>query len=150
MPDNKWFLEVVRDQDGTYYANMILGGKRVEGLPVHVNYNTLREAIRQKTGVEILKKRHMKFQQSGYKKYAYLDNTQERKDCRVTLNEMNQGWKPDFNETTQSHLDPVKRSSLDTKIQSAAVRAKESLSAKTIENNRSVPSDIDKKSEPVR
>lgn len=96
MSKNGFFLEVVQDFDGSYYANMLLGGKRVEGLPEHVNYNELRDAIRQKTGVVILQRKDMKFQQSGRKKFAYIDATQERKDCRVTLDEMKQGWKPKF------------------------------------------------------
>lgn len=93
---HKWFLEVVQDFDGTYYANMMMGGKPVLGLPEHVDYNTLKEAIRQKTGVDILKKKEMKFQQSGRKKYAYIDATQERADCRVTLAEIDNGWRPKF------------------------------------------------------
>lgn len=89
-----WFIEVVQDFDGTYYANMMLGGQPVTGLPENVTYNALRTAIRQKTGIEIPKRSDMKFQQSGRKKYAYLDATQERTDCRVTLEELNHGWRP--------------------------------------------------------
>lgn len=96
MNTNKWWLEVVHEPDGTYYANMIVGGKRVTGLPEYVDYNTLRDAIKLVTGVEILKHKDMKFQQSNGKSYAYLDNTQPRSDCRVTLDEVRNGWKPDF------------------------------------------------------
>lgn len=92
----KWFLELVQDHDGTYYANLAINGKAVRGLPEYVDYNTLRDAIRQQTGIVILKKKDMKFQQSGHKKYAYIDNTQERPDCRVTFDEMRNGWRPDF------------------------------------------------------
>jgi len=95
---SKWFLEIVQDFTGTYYANMIVDRKRVEGLPEYVDYNTLREAIRAKTGIEIFKKKDMVFQQSGRKKYAYIDATQERSDCRVSLKEMLNGWKPNFDE----------------------------------------------------
>jgi len=98
---SKFFIEVVQDFDGTYYANMVVSGSPVRGLKEHVDYNTLREDIKVKTGIEILKKKDMFFQQCGRKKYAYIDATQYRgegKDCRVTLDEMRSGWKPDFNE----------------------------------------------------
>jgi len=114
MNSHKWFIEVVQDFDGTYYANMVLGGKPVTGLPQHVDYNALRAAIRHMTGVEILKRADMKFQQSGRKKYAYIDATQEREDCRVTLSEMDHGWKPDFSDSVKP--------SLDDQIRSAASR----------------------------
>ena len=96
IKEHAWFLEMVQDYNGTYYANMTLGGKKVEGLPEHVDYNTLKDAIRQKTGVCILNRNEMIFQQSGKKKYAFIDATQPRKDCRVTLEEIRNGWKPDF------------------------------------------------------
>lgn len=92
----KWFIEVVQDLDGSYYANMIINGKPVRNLKENVDYNTLREDIRSKTGIEILKRNKMKFQQSGRKKYAYIDATQERSDCRVTLDEVRNGWEPKF------------------------------------------------------
>lgn len=112
----KWFIEVVQDHDGTYYANMAIDGQPVRDLPQNVDYTTLREAIRNRTGVEILKRKDMQFQQFGHKKYAYLDNTQYRgegKDCRVSLDEMRAGWQPDFSDT------PVKKPSLDAQIHSA-------------------------------
>lgn len=96
MNDRKWFLEVVQEQNGTYSANMIMGGKPVEGLPSGVDYNTLRDAIRNKTAVVILNRKDMIFQRSGRRSFAFIDNTQERKDCRVTLDEMRLGWKPKF------------------------------------------------------
>ena len=96
MSDRRWFLEVVQEQNGTYSANMIMGGKPVEGLPSGVDYNTLRDAIRNKTSVVILKRKDMLFQRSGRRSFAFIDNTQERKDCRVTLDEMRLGWKPNF------------------------------------------------------
>ena len=94
----KFFLEVVQDFDGSYYANMVINGNPVQDLKEYVDYNTLRKDIRDKTGIEILKRKDMVFQQWGRKKYAYIDNTQYREDCRVTLDEMRHGFKPDFNE----------------------------------------------------
>lgn len=93
---SKWFIEVVQDFDGRYYANMTIGGKRVDGLPEYVDYNTLREAIRRKTGIVILPRKEMHFEQFQRKKYAYIDATQERPDCRVSLEEIKAGWQPNF------------------------------------------------------
>lgn len=92
----KWFLEVVQDFDGSYCANLTVNAMPVKGLPEYVDYNTLRNAIKEKTGIEILNKKDMLFQQNGRKSYAYFDATQERKDGRVTLDEMKQGWRPKF------------------------------------------------------
>ena len=96
---NKWFLEVVQCQDGTYYANMAVARNFVRGLPEYVDYNTLRRAIRLKTGISILPKKDMIFQKSGTRNYAYIDATQPREDCRVTLEEMKNGWKPGWSNT---------------------------------------------------
>lgn len=96
---NKWFLEVVQCKDGTYYANMAVEGNFVRDLPLYVDYNTLKRAIRLKTGISILHKKDMIFQRSGTQNYAYIDATQPREDCRVTLEEMNNGWKPGWGNT---------------------------------------------------
>ena len=98
---NKWFIEIVQDFNGTYYANMIKDGKRVEGLPEYVDYSTLRKAIEMKTGIQILKRKDLILQQSGVKKFAYIDNTRERSDCRVTLGEIRRGYRPDFNKNKE-------------------------------------------------
>ena len=92
--DRRWFLEVVQYQDGTYCANMAVAGNFLRFLPEYVDYNTLKRAIRLKTGISILPKKDMIFQRSGTLNYAYIDKTQPREDCRVTLEEMNNGWMP--------------------------------------------------------
>lgn len=96
MKGGRWFLEIVRDFDGTYYANMQVEGKRVEDLPEHVDYNALKKAIREKTGIVILKRKDMFFEKLGRKHYAYIDATQERADCRVTFKNFENGYKPCF------------------------------------------------------
>lgn len=142
MVDHRWFIEVVQDYDGTYYANMIRGGKPVVGLPEHVDYNALRDAIREKTGVVILKRKEMFFQQSGHKKYAYIDNTQERNDCRVTLQEITNGWRPQF-ETALT--DPERKPSLEEQLKAAAARSsgyasgRETLRNKTLNICYAIP-----------
>jgi len=96
MKSHRWTCEIVKDFNGVYYANMFIEGQKVENLPEYVDYNTLKAAIRQETGVEILKCKDMIFEKSGRKYYAFLDNTQTRPDCRVTLKERLNGYKPDF------------------------------------------------------
>jgi len=123
---SKFFVEVVQDRDGKYYANMIVDGKPVTGLPDHVDYNTLLEGIRQQTGVVILKHKDMKFEQFGGKKYAYIDNTQFRKDCRVTGREIRAGWRPNFG--PDPNMASKTKPSLDSRIQAAESRASCALS----------------------
>ena len=96
MKRNRWICEVVRDFDGTYYANMTIEGKSVDGLPEYVDYKTLKEAIKNKTGIEILKCKDMIFEKFGRKYYALIDATQTRSDCRVTFEERLHGYKPCF------------------------------------------------------
>lgn len=93
----KWFLEIIQDFDGSYYANMTVDGKRVEGLSEYVDYNTLRESIRTRTGISILHRKHLIFQRNGRKRYAYIDATQPcKRGCVVTLDEVCAGHKPNF------------------------------------------------------
>ena len=82
----KWTCEVVQDFDGSYYANMYVNGKHID-LPQYVDYTTLRNAIKERTGIEILLRKDMIFERMGRKKYALLDATQERADVRVTFRE---------------------------------------------------------------
>lgn len=94
---SKFTCEVVQDFDGTYYANMYVDNIYIEGLPEYVDYNTLKEAIKNKTGVQILKRKDMIFERLGRKKYALIDATQYRgegTDCRVRVEELIKGWKP--------------------------------------------------------
>lgn len=92
----KWFLELVQNFDGTYYANLTVNGTLVPGLPEYVDYRTLAAAIREKTGICILPRKDMIFARCGRKRYAYIDATQPRKDCRVLLSEVKAGHRPLF------------------------------------------------------
>ena len=85
----KWTCEVIKDFDGRYYANMYVNGKYVHGLPEYVDYRTLRNAIKEKTGIEILMCKDMIFENMpcSRKKSALLDATCERPDIRVTMAE---------------------------------------------------------------
>lgn len=97
---SKWCLTVIKDAYGKYYAHMQIGGIAVKDLPEHVDYKTLATAIREKTGIEILKQKEMLWERlSDTEKIATLDATQYRgegTDCRVSLAERIAGWKPNF------------------------------------------------------
>ena len=92
----KFTCRVIKDTNGKYHADLCIAGRMVEGLPSNVDYNTLREAIRINTGIEILKRSQMIFERYNGKYYAMIDATQTRNDCRVTIQEILDGWKPDF------------------------------------------------------
>lgn len=105
----RWYMEMVQDFDGRYYAHMIIEGKVVENLPEYVDYKTLTEAIRRETGISLLKRKDMIFEKRGRKKYAHIDatggNTAWRQkvnanelghDCRITFKDIEDGYTPDF------------------------------------------------------
>lgn len=85
----RWSCEVIKDFDGRYYANMYVNGNYVSDLPEYVDYRTLKNAIKEKTGIEILKHKDMIFENlpCSRKKSALLDATCERPDIRVTMSE---------------------------------------------------------------
>lgn len=45
---SKWTCEIVKDFDGTYYANLCISGELIKGLPENVDYKTLIESIKNK------------------------------------------------------------------------------------------------------
>jgi len=92
---NKWYADIVRDFDGSYYCTLVINGKMVLGLPAYVDYRTLRNAIKDRTGIEIIKAKDLLFKRMGRKQEAIIDATRQRKDCRVGLDEMG-AWKPCF------------------------------------------------------
>ena len=103
----KHFTEFVQDFDGTYYANMTMGGTDHDGkytephlidLPQNVSWKKLKKAIFDATGVCILKRCELFWSQIGRKKYAYVDATQyiPGGDCRITLEQIKHGFRPDF------------------------------------------------------
>lgn len=92
-----WTCTIIQ-KEGKYSAILLIENVEVEGLPSEVDYRTLREAIRAKTGIHILKRKDMIFEKlSDFEKIATIDATQRRwggKDCRVRLAERKAGWKP--------------------------------------------------------
>lgn len=65
-------IEIVRDHDGTYYANVFIDGEWVSDLPEYVGFKTLKAAVRKATGVLLPKLKEMKFKRFGRKEYAHL------------------------------------------------------------------------------
>lgn len=91
----KWVCTIIQDENHKYRAIMLINNQNVDDLPSEVDYKTLREAIRKKTGIEILKKRDMFFDRlSHFERIATIDNTQYREDCRVRIEERKNGWTP--------------------------------------------------------
>lgn len=112
----KFTCRVIQDTNGKYHADLCIAGFVVDGLPSGVDYNTLREAIRRQTGIEILKRSQMIFERYNGKSYAMIDATQTRNDCRVTIEEILSGWQPDFsvdNDTTLSQDDKAVLTAID-------------------------------------
>jgi hypothetical protein len=62
---NRWVCTIIKDSNGTYYADMYINGDMVKGLPEYSDYKTLKEAIKNKTGITILN--HILFFNSIYK-----------------------------------------------------------------------------------
>lgn len=67
-------VEVVRDFDNSYYVNVVKDGEIVKGLPEYVDYRTLKTAIRNQTGFEMLPLKALTFKQYGRKQYASFKN----------------------------------------------------------------------------
>lgn len=106
---DRWYIEVVQDFDGKYYAHMTIEGKIVENLPEYVDYRTLMVAIENETGIRLLKRKDMIFEKRGRKKYAHVDATggsaawrqkvnadKNGMDCRITFKDIEKGYTPDF------------------------------------------------------
>lgn len=90
----KWTCTIIQC-DGKYRAVMLINNKEVDGIASDVDYKTLSQSIKQITGIEILKRKDMIFERlSDFEKFATLDATQPRNDCRVTAAERKNGWNP--------------------------------------------------------
>ena len=63
-------IEIVRDHDGTYYANVTKNGEYINGLPEYVDYNTLKTAIADHTGVILPPAGCLHFEKLGRKSYS--------------------------------------------------------------------------------
>ena len=66
-------VEIVKDHDGSYYANVTINGKMVGGLPEYVPYRKLKAAIKENCGIELPSLSTLDFHCIGRKKYAYWE-----------------------------------------------------------------------------
>lgn len=66
----KLVCELVRDFDGTYYANISVDGNRVSDLPENIDYRTLKKAIKEQYRVELPLVKDLVFQRIGRKSHA--------------------------------------------------------------------------------
>ena len=69
---NKIKIEIVRDFDGTYYANVTNNDELIKDLPEYVNYSTLKKAIKGKINFELPLLKTLKFEKLHRKAYAYF------------------------------------------------------------------------------
>lgn len=65
--------EIVKDFDGSYYANVFIGDKYIYGLPEYVNYKTLKQALAQK-GIFLPNLNDLRFERCGRKSYAHINS----------------------------------------------------------------------------
>lgn len=91
-----WVCTVIQNiETGKYRVDMEVAGRRVDGLPIDVDYNTLKSEIKRITNKSILDRKDMIFERlSDFEKIATIDAASVRRDCRVTLKERINGWKP--------------------------------------------------------
>lgn len=68
------FIEIVKDFDNLYYANITLNGNSVKGLPEYVGYVELKKAVKEKLGYTLPNLKDLKFEKSGRKCYAHIED----------------------------------------------------------------------------
>lgn len=73
--------EIVKDFDGSYYANLFINGQFCCGLPEYVDYKTLKQAIALK-GVQLPNISELRFERYGRKSYAHFNS--EIPNSRIT------------------------------------------------------------------
>ena len=97
----KWICTVKQDSNRKYSATLIINQKEVEGLPIGVDYKTLKEAILNKSGIVFLNQKELIFEKFPNKEeIATVDVTQclgVGRGCQVTLEDRINGWKPCWN-----------------------------------------------------
>ena len=93
---SRWCCTVIYDEENRKYRCLLqIEGSYVDGLPEDVGYAELRKSIKCLTGKELPYHKDMIWERLSYfEKIATIDATQLRTDCRVRLNERQNGWKP--------------------------------------------------------
>lgn len=97
---NRFACTVIKNLEGKYRCKLEIEGVEIQNIEENVDYKTLKKSIEDRTGIIILKYKDMIFERlSNTEKIATIDATQYRegKDCRVTISDRIEGWKPNFN-----------------------------------------------------
>lgn len=71
------FVEIVKDFDGSYYANVNYNGYSVLGLPEYVTYKELKRAFAEKIGYKLPNLAELSFKSYGRKYYAQFEDYME-------------------------------------------------------------------------
>ena len=90
----KWYCNIHKN-GSRWYASMYIDKEYIKIQPC-TSYTNLRREVKYRTGIELPPKNCIKFESHNGYKYALIDNTQPREDCRVTIDERLQGWKPNW------------------------------------------------------
>ena len=75
VPEKKkipYQVELVRDHDGTYYANVTMANVRIGKLPEYVPYRKLKAALKEYCDIELPNLKDLTFQRNGRKQYAHI------------------------------------------------------------------------------
>lgn len=74
-----YFVEIVKEFDGSFYANMRVKNDSIEGLPEYVTYPALKKAIKTRTGITLPPLKALQFTKSPLcrKHYAIVDATHD-------------------------------------------------------------------------
>ena len=92
----KWAMTMIYDTSSHKYHASVNTEKGIVDFWDDVNYNTLKKAIEDTTGIVIPDRKRMKFEKlSEFTKIATVDNTGAKiGDYRVSLEDIRNGWKP--------------------------------------------------------
>ena len=91
----KWAGTFIQNTEtGKYYCTLNTENGFVDFWD-EADWITLSHDIEVITGIRVLKRKDMKFEKlSEFSKIATIDATQTRSDCRVSLSEIRNGWRP--------------------------------------------------------
>lgn len=96
MTYGKWAMTVIYNCDTRKYNATMNTEKGFIDFWEDMDYNTLKKAVYDITGVQILNRNRMIFEKlSDFEKIATIDASGGKiGDCRVTLNDIKMGWRP--------------------------------------------------------
>lgn len=68
------FVEIVKDFDNSYYANVSINEESIRGLLEYVDYKTLKKDVKNQLELKLPSLKNLKFSRYGRKQYAYFIN----------------------------------------------------------------------------